>query len=177
MNRRPIDPIDHDSLNLLRAGDPVGSREVRAGHGWEHGYAHAGRDEGVQVDAVVADIFDHGAHTTVALVVSHGQAEDLADRIRRRLAVVGLLLGPTLTGPGWTMDRYYQAGDRLLLHTRCGDRHSPLVNGTVAVITAVHRLGMDVQTDIGTATFVPAEFVFRQELFHRRRRTWDKLIS
>ena len=61
-------------------------------------------------DAVVADILDHGAASTVALVVSHGQAEDVADRIRRRLAAVGLLAGPTLTGPGWTTDRHLPGG-------------------------------------------------------------------
>ena len=54
--------------------------------------------------------FDHGADITVALVVSHAQAEDLADRIRRRLAAAGVLHGPSMTGPGWTIDRHYQAG-------------------------------------------------------------------
>jgi hypothetical protein len=52
-----------------------------------------------------------------------------------------VLTGPRLTGPGWTTDRHYQAGDRALFHTRCGDRRSPLVNGTVATVTAVDHHG------------------------------------
>jgi hypothetical protein len=110
-------------------------------------------------DGVVADILDHGANTTVALLVSHGQAEDVADHIRRRLAAIGVLTGATLTGPGWTTDRHYQAGDRVLFHTRCGDRRSPLVNGTVATVTAVGHPGIAVRTDRGMAMSIPVEFV------------------
>src|SRR5205823_5142785 len=97
-------------------------------------------------DAVVADVVEHGAESTVALVVSHGQAEDLADRTRRRLADTGILSGPILHGPGWTTDRHYQAGDRILPHTRHGDRHSRLVNGTVATIAAVDDHGLIIHT-------------------------------
>ena len=131
VNRRQLDPIDRHALALLRGGDPAGSQQLRPGHGWEHEAATPGGTRAAMADAVTADIIDHGAASTVALVVSHGQAEDVADRIRRRLAAAGLLTGPIVTGPGWTTDRHYQAGDRILLHTRYGDRHSPLVNGTV----------------------------------------------
>ncbi len=37
-------------------------------------------------DAVCADIDSYGAEQVAALVVSHTDAEDLADRIRARLA-------------------------------------------------------------------------------------------
>ena len=110
-------------------------------------------------DAVAADIIDHGPPSTVALVVSHGQAEDLADRIRRRLAAAGLINGPVLHGPGWTAERAYQAGDRILLHTRHGNRHSPLVNGTVATITAVDDHGLVIHPDGSEATRLPVGFV------------------
>ncbi len=64
-----------------------------------------------------------------------------------------------MTGPGWTTDRHYQTGDRVLFHTRYGDRRSPLVNGTVATVTAVDHHGIAVRTDGGMATSIPVEFV------------------
>ena len=54
-------------------------------------------------EAVCADIDRYGADQVAALVVSHSDAEDLADRIRARLAASGMLAGPAMTGPG--MDR------------------------------------------------------------------------
>ena len=74
-----------------------------------------------------------------ALVVSHADAEDLADRIRARLAAGGVLAGPALTGPGWAGDRHYRAGDRVLLHARCGGTRSGLVNGTTATVDRRRR--------------------------------------
>jgi len=159
VNRRQVDPTDRHALTVLRGGDAVMSQQIRSTQGWEHEAATPNATRAAMADAVVADIVDHGAPAAVALVVSHAQAEDLADRIRRRLAVAGLLTGPTLTGPGWTSDRRYQAGDCILLHTRYGARHSPLVNGTVATVTAVHRDGLDVRTDAGLAMSLPREFV------------------
>ena len=81
-------------------------------------------------DAVCTDIGRYGAEQVAALVVSHTDAEDLADRVRARLAATGALTGPALVGPGWTAEREYQAGDRVLLHARCGPSGTPLVNGT-----------------------------------------------
>ena len=159
VNRRQVDPVDRHALALLRGGDPAGSQQLRAGHGWEHEAATPAATRAAMADAVAADILDHGADVTVALVVSHGQAEDLADRIRRRLAAVGVCQRPDMTGPGWTTDRHYQAGDRVLFHTRYGDRHSPLVNGTVATVTAVDDHGLAIHTDGGTAASIPLEFV------------------
>ena len=110
-------------------------------------------------DAVTADIVHYGPETTVALTVSHGAAEDLADRVRRRLADTGALTGPAISGPGWTTDRHYQAGDRVLLHTRHGDRHSALVNGTVGTITAVDAHGVMFRADGCQPVPLPAAFV------------------
>ncbi len=158
-NRRQVDPVDRHALALLRNGEPVASQALRAGHGWEHQAATPDATRGAMADAVVADIVERGAASTVALVVSHGQAEDVADRIRRRLTTAGVLAGPVFRGPGWTTDRTYQAGDRILSHARCGDRYSPLVNGTVAAVTAVDRDGLTVRTDTGAAIVVAADFV------------------
>ena len=47
---------------------------------------------------------------TVALVVSHAQAEDLADRVRQRLAAASVLHGASISGPGWTTDRRVSGG-------------------------------------------------------------------
>ena len=93
--------------------------------------------------AVADDINRHGPAQVIALTVSHGDAEDLADRIRQHLTAAGVLTGPGLTGPGWTTDRTYQAGDRVLLHARCGRRSDRLVNGTTGTITAVGPDGAD----------------------------------
>jgi hypothetical protein len=159
VNRRQVDPVDRDALALLRGGDSAGSQQVRVCQGWEHEAATPAATRAAMAEAVVSDILDHGADASVALVVSHGQAEDIADHIRRRLTAAGVLTGPTLTGPGWTTDRRYQAGDRVLFHTRCGDRRSPLVNGTAATVTAVDDHGLALHTDGGTAVVIPVEFV------------------
>jgi conjugative relaxase-like TrwC/TraI family protein len=159
VNRRQVDPVDRYALALLRAGDPAAAQALRAGHGWEHDAGTPAATHAAMADAVVADIVAHGCESTVALVVSHGQAEDLADCIRRRLTTAGRLSGPTLTGPGWTSDRAYQAGDRILFHTRHGDRHSVVVNGTVATVTAVDRQSLTVRTDRGPVVVVAAGFV------------------
>jgi conjugative relaxase-like TrwC/TraI family protein len=159
MNRRQIDPVDRHALDLLRAGEVVASQAVRAGQGWEHDAATPDATRSAMADAVVADIVERGAPSTAALVVSHAQAEDLADRIRRRLTTAEVLAGPAVTGPGWTTDRTYQTGDRILFHTRCGDRHSPLVNGTVATVTGVDHHRLTVHTDDGATMVVSTPFV------------------
>ena len=159
VNRRHVDPDDCRALNLLRGGDPVASQQLRREHGWEHTGENPEDTLREMADAVTADIVRHGAETSVALTVSHAQAEDLADRVRRRLTDAGQLTGPTITGPGWTTDRRYQAGDRVLLHTRHGDRHSPLVNGTVGTITAVDAQGLLFRPDQGMPVPLPAAFV------------------
>ena len=92
-------------------------------------------------EAVCDDIDRYGAEQVAALVVSHADAEDLADRIRARLADTDALTGPAMTGPGWTGDREYRARDRVLLHARCGPSGSRLVNGTTATVIRVGQTG------------------------------------
>ena len=70
VNRRQLDPTDRHAITLLRAGQPVESQRLRTGHGWEHEASTPGRTRAAMADAVTADIIDHGAASTVALVVS-----------------------------------------------------------------------------------------------------------
>ncbi len=95
----------------------------------------------------------------LALVVSHADAEDLADRVRSRLKAGGALNGPAMSGPGWTAEREYRAGDRVLLHARCGPTASRLVNGTTATVTSVDEGGLTVRLDSGDEALLPARFV------------------
>ncbi len=137
VNRRQRDAADQEALGLLRRGDADASQQLRSEHGWEHELATPGETRATMADAVCTDIGRYGAEQVAALVVSHTDAEDLADRARARLAAIGMLTGPALVGPGWTAEREYQAGDRVLLHARCGPSGTPLVNGTTATVTAV----------------------------------------
>ena len=84
-NRRQLEPADRRALARWRAGDAPGSQALRGEHGWDHQGADPGRPRQAMADAVAADLLAHGPASTAALVVSHGQAEDLADRIRARL--------------------------------------------------------------------------------------------
>ena len=158
VNRRQVHAADRAALDLLRRGDAAASQQVRSEHGWEHAQASPAETRGAMADAVCEGIAEHGADQVAALVVSHGDAEDLADRIRTRLAAAGRLTGPALTGPGWTTDRTYRAGDRVLLHARCGKPDSLLVNGTTATVTAVRDDGLAVRLDRGTETLLPSVF-------------------
>ena len=159
VNRRQIDPDDRHALDVLRCGDAYASQQLRRDHGWEHTAATPEDARRAMADAVTTDIVTHGPHNTIALVISHAQAEDLTDRIRRRLTDSGTIGGTTITGRGWTTDRHYQQGDRLLLHTRLGDRHSPLVNGTVGTITAVDEGGVMFHPDRDQPVRLPARFI------------------
>ena len=64
-----------------------------------------------------------------------------------------------MTGPGWGSDRDYQAGDRVLLHARCGGAASRLVNGTTATVTHVDGDGLTVILDSGATVLLAADFV------------------
>ena len=70
------------------------------------------------------------------------------------------LTGPAMVGPGWTAEREYQAGDRVLLHARCGPSGTPAVNGATATVTDVNSDGLAVRLDgSGEAMSLPAAFV------------------
>ena len=160
VNRRQVDPADRQALDLLRGGDPTASQQLRAGQGWEHEHASPAQTREAMAQAVSDDIARYGAEQVAALVVSHTDAEDLADRIRARQIESGKLAGPAMAGPGWTSEREYRAGDRVLLHARSGPTGSRLVNGTTATVTRVDAEGLTVRLDRSGATAVlPASFV------------------
>ena len=159
MNRRQVDPADRRALDLLRQGKAVASRQVRTEQGWEHEHASPAQTRQAMAQAVCDDVARHGHDRVAALVVSHGDAEDLADRIRTELAGAGQLSGPSLTGPGWTTERTYQAGDRVLLHARSGPSGSLLVNGTIATVTRVDTDGMTIRPDRGAEALLPFAFI------------------
>jgi hypothetical protein len=160
VNRRQLDPGDRQALDLLRRGDATGSQQLRTQHGWEHEHARPSQTRQAMAIAICYDIDAYGAEAVAALVVSHTDAEDLADRIRTRLADAGGISGPALTGPGWTTDRDYQAGDRILLHARSGPSGSRLVNGTTATVIHVDETGLAVRVDrSGGEAVLPAGFV------------------
>ena len=159
-NRRQFDPTDRQALALLRQGHATLSQELRAAQGWEHEHPRPGEARQALAAAVCDDIAAYGAEQVAALVVSHTDAEDLADRIRAALADRAVIGGPVMTGPGWTTERDYQAGDRVLLHARCGPSGSRLVNGTSATIVRVDETGLTVRLDRADQDAVlPARFV------------------
>ncbi len=160
VNRRQVDPTDRQALSLLRRGEVAGSQQLRAEQGWEHEHARPGEARQAMAFAVCDDIATYGAEQVATLVVSHTDAEDLADRIRAHLADSAVIGGPIMTGPGWTTERDYQAGDRVLLHARCGPSGSRLVNGTTATVVRVDETGLTVRLDrTGQETVLPASFV------------------
>ena len=159
-NRRQVDPTDRQALSLLRRGQATLSQKLRAEQGWEHEHARPGEARQAMAFAVCDDIATYGVEQVAALVVSHTDAEDLADRIRASLAEAAVIGGPMMTGPGWTTDRDYQAGDRILLHARCGPSGSRLVNGTTATVVRVDETGLTVRVDrAGDEVVLPASFV------------------
>lgn len=161
-NRRQVDPHDREALQLLRAGRPDESQTIRTEHGWEHdcGCPAASRDGLVQ--AALANIGENGPANVAVLCVSHVDAEDLADRIRRSLTADGAIRGPDLEGPGWAGPRVYQQGDRVLFHTRCGGRASGIVNGTTGTVLAAGPAGLTVRLDGAADRKVDVDAVFVQ---------------
>lgn len=161
VNRRQADPDDRRALTLLRSGKPAESQAARDEHGWEHRAGTPDATREAMADAVVADIDTHGHAAVVALTVSHGDAEDLADRMRDHLISTGRIAGPALTGPGWTAPRDYQAGDRVLFHTRYGPRTGGLVNGTTGAVLEAGDRSLTVAIDGSTERRVvlPAQWV------------------
>jgi hypothetical protein len=158
-NRRQIEAADREALRLLRNGRAAESQHVRSEHGWEHEHATPGVSRAVMAQAVCKDIETCGAEAVVALTVSHRDAEDVADRIRARQVKEGKLAGRAVIGPGWSGEREYRAGDRVLLHARCGHREDRLFNGTTGTVERVNRTGLAVRADDGRRVVLPKEFV------------------
>ncbi|HEY3238350.1 MAG TPA: MobF family relaxase, partial [Acidimicrobiia bacterium] len=149
-NRRQLEPAEQAALARYRAGQVAASQALRSQNGWEHdlGSPHATRE--ALADAVATDITRHGLHAVVALAVSHADCEDLADRIRVRLAAAGRLGGPELAGPAWGHgERRYAAGDRILVHGTLRSGGQRLHNGSVLTVTAVDPEGLHATDDHG----------------------------
>ena len=131
VNRRQLDPTDRHALALLRAGQPAESQRLRTVHGWEHEASTPGRTRAAMADAVTADIIEHGAgvHRRAGRIPRPGRRSRRPDPPppRRRRADPPV---PSSTGPGWTSERSYQAGDRILFHTRL--RRPPLAGWSTA---------------------------------------------
>jgi len=147
VNRRQVDADDRAALGLLRSGRSDESQAVRADHGWEHTEPSPEATREALAAAAAGDIGRHGPAEVAVLCVSHVDAEDLADRIRRHLTDAGTLNGPELEGPGWAGPRSFQAGDRVLFHTRSGSRADGIINGTTATVTRAGPDGLDVRPD------------------------------
>jgi conjugative relaxase-like TrwC/TraI family protein len=146
-NRRQVAEEDREALRLLRDGRAEASQTIRTEHGWEHDCGSPAASRDGLADAAVADMGSKGAGNVAVLCVSHVDAEDLADRIRCRLTVDGVIHEPGLEGPGWAGPREFQAGDRILFHTRYAGRDSGIVNGTVATVDSVATTGLTVHLD------------------------------
>jgi hypothetical protein len=86
VNRRQVDPADQAALRLLRAGQVTQSQQLRAEGGWEHEHATPAEAREAMAAAVCAGIEAHGAGQVAALLVSHADADDLADRVAARYA-------------------------------------------------------------------------------------------
>ncbi len=161
VNRRQLDADDRAALGLLRSGRADESQAVRADHGWEHTEPSPEATRETLAVAAADDIGRCGPAQVAVLCVSHVDAEDLADRVRRHLTDAGSISGPGLEGPGWAGPRTFQAGDRVLFHTRCGSRADGIINGTTATVTRAGPDGLavcpdatssDVDVDVGFVT-------------------------
>lgn len=120
INRRQADPAEREALSVYRAGDITGSQATRRQHGWEHAHDTPTATRDPLAQAVLADADALGADNVVVLAVSHGDCEDIADRIRSLRQIRGELTGPSIEGPGWSASsRRYTEGDRVLVTPRC----------------------------------------------------------
>ena len=92
VNRRQVDAADREALDLLRRGDPAGiPSSCGPSRGGSTSTPARPQTRQAMAEAVCDDIDRYGAEQVAALVVSHADAEDLADRIRARLADSGQL--------------------------------------------------------------------------------------
>jgi hypothetical protein len=160
VNRRQEDPAEQTALARYRSGLVATSQAIRREHGWEHDLGSPLATREALADAVVTDIARLGPAEVVALAVSHADCEDLADRIRSRLHAEGVIGGPELIGPAWTMgERHYAAGDRILVHGILHTSGQRLHNGTVLTVTAVDGSGIEGVDDHGHVVELPRAFI------------------
>ena len=179
-NRRQRDAVERAALLQYRDGAIAKSQTIRTEAGWEHDCGTPTSTRQAMADAVVADGDSLGARSVVALVVSHADAEDLADRIRAIHIARGELVGETITGPAWTDgERTYAAGDLVLVHANVRVDGARLHNGTVLTVSAVTGHGMTVSDVSRRGFMLSREFVEgrrrdgRPNLSHAWARTVD----
>ena len=144
-NRRQTEDWERRALADLRAGDPDAAVAAYAAHGRVHA---APADQ--LADRVVDDYLrllaesesngqENGAGSgdrVVMLAVRRADVTDLNDTTRARLLADGRLgPDPVTVGAGERL-REYRAGDRVLVTVN--DHRLGVLNGTRAVITAVH---------------------------------------
>jgi conjugative relaxase-like TrwC/TraI family protein len=159
VNRRQRDAVDRMALAELRAGHAGASQAIRTEAGWEHEEATPLATRQAMAEAVATDVETHRAANVAALAVSHADCEDIADRIRARLAATGHIDGESLAGPGWGTgaQRRYARGDRVLLHTKPGP--AGLHNGSTGTVVAVHDHGLRVAFDKAVDVTLSKAFV------------------
>ncbi|HSS08271.1 MAG TPA: AAA family ATPase [Acidimicrobiales bacterium] len=148
VNRRQQQEVEREALTHYRHGEIASSQQLRETAGLEHHVAHAESARQAMAEAVVDGISRHGPEAIAALAVTHADCEDVADRVRTRLAALDVISGPAIEGPGWSSPRIYQAGDRILLHTHVDlENERRLANGTVATVVSASPAGLTVHAD------------------------------
>jgi conjugative relaxase-like TrwC/TraI family protein len=159
VNRRQLDPTEREALVFYRRGEIEASQHVRDGGGLEHELADSTATKLAMAEACARDVIDHGPKGVVGLCTTHAEAEELADVIRAKLKEASVLEGPAMSGPGWTTERHYCAGDRILLHATTRSAGADLHNGDVVTATAVTGRGIFVRADRGQNLFLDHGFV------------------
>jgi hypothetical protein len=148
VNRRQQHELERDALAHYRQGEVAASHRLRDTAGLEHHAADPETARQAMAEAVVGAIGYHGAENVAALAVTHADCEDLTDRVRTLRAQQGAITGPAIEGPGWSRPRTYQAGDRILLHSRIDlDDGRRLSNGTMATVMSLSAGGLAVRAD------------------------------
>ncbi|MGH9030000.1 MAG: MobF family relaxase, partial [Acidimicrobiales bacterium] len=147
VNRRQLDPTEREALASFRQGDVCRSQELRAGAELEHELTDSKSTKLAMADACATDLLGLGSANVVALCVTHGEAEEIADLVRSHLRQAGVLRGEEVSGPGWTATRNYCEGDSVLLHATVTSDAADLHNGDVVTVTEVTARGIFVRTD------------------------------
>jgi hypothetical protein len=161
VNRRQQHEVEREALAHYRHGEVAASHQLRDTAGLEHHAANPETARQAMAEAVVGAIGYHGSENIAALAVTHADCEDLADRVRTLRAQQGAITGPAIEGPGWSRPRTYQAGDRILLHSRIDlDDGRRLSNGMMATVMSVSAGGLAVRADGDQRAIpIPAEIV------------------
>jgi conjugative relaxase-like TrwC/TraI family protein len=179
MNRRQVDLTEREALSVFREGHVCHSQELRASAGLEHELADASTTKLAMAAACARDVLQLGANNVVGLCATHAEAEEIADAVRSHLKAAGVLRGPELRCVGWTTQRAYCIGDRILLHATTRTEGAELHNGDVVTITWVDRSGFAAITDDGRGLLLDSRFVtgFRKDGSPNVSHAWARTIE